>query len=295
MKSLWAPGLILAMTAACPAQEILGQYDGRQLAESSSLTGSALAQIDGRSALKVSNTNDARRVVSLLKIVAPPITRHHYALAGEVKYEQVRGDGYLELWNYFSPLKPGLSEGQYFSRTMGDSGAMGKLSGSSDWRPFLLPFDWSGGNGPPTRLELNLVLPGAGTVYLGPLKLVQYRDGLAGVFQAPPGVWWSDRAVGLVGGIGGATIGCLAGLMAWLASRGKCRALVVGVAMALIGLGGLATLFGLLALGLKQPYAVWFPLLLGGLLLMLILPFRLRQFQNHYQILELRRMVSMDK
>ena len=62
----------------------------------------------------------------------------------------------------------------------------------------------------------------------------------------------------------------------------------------LIGIGGAATLLGLVALTLRQPYAVWFPCLLVGALLLLILPFRLRQFQRHYEELELRRMVSLD-
>ena len=98
---------------------------------------------------------------------------------------------------------------------------------------------------------------------------------------------------GRIGGIGGATLGCLSGLLAWLASRGKARGFVVGALLVVIGLGGVATLLGLIALG-GQSYAVWTPLLALGVLVLSILPFRLRRLQRHYEELELRRMVSMD-
>jgi hypothetical protein len=62
----------------------------------------------------------------------------------------------------------------------------------------------------------------------------------------------------------------------------------------LIGLGGLSAAAGLVALGLKQPYEVWFPLLLLGVLLLAIVPVRLKQFQRHYHELELRRMTALD-
>ena len=85
--------------------------------------------MNGRSALKVSNTNDAPLSVQLLRISAPPITKRLYALVGEVKYEGVQGDGYLELWNQFPPLKPNMPGGRYFSRTFGGLGRDGQVEG----------------------------------------------------------------------------------------------------------------------------------------------------------------------
>ena len=293
MKILWVPSLLLALTAAGQAQETLAQYDWQKPSVANPLTAGTVVQTDGRTALKVSNTNTSQRVTQLLKISAPPVTKRTYALVGEVRYEGVQGDGFLELWNYFPPRNPGGMEGQYFSRTLGKTGEMGKLTGSSGWRKFRLPFDSTGASNAPARLEFNLILPGPGTVFLGPVKLVQYNGGLSGAWTAR-GAWWSDRRAGLVGGIGGATVGCLAGLLGWMASRGKCRGFVTGMLVMLIGIGGAATLLGLVALTLRQPYAVWFPCLLVGALLLLILPFRLRQFQRHYEELELRRMVSLD-
>jgi len=232
--------------------------------------------------------------VQLLKIPKPPISKKLYAIRGEVKYEGVRGDGYLEMWNFFAPVQAGIPEGQYFSRTLGVGGEMGKLSGTSGWRPFMLPFDSTGGNGLPTRLEINIFLPATGTVYLGPVTLVEYTGSLFSAGTVRPGEWWSDRAAGLVGGVGGAVFGCLASVLSWLASRGLARQIVVISAWVMIGFGAALGLAGIIALCLSQPYAVWFPLALGAVLLLGIIPYRLRSFRKHYEDLELRRMTAID-
>lgn len=287
--SIWLGSAVL-----CVAQQSLVQYDWNQLAKSGELLGGAPTTVDGRTALLIQNTNDTPLQVQLLKIKKPPVKNTVYAIRGELKYERVQGDGYLEMWNFYPPIKKGLPEGQYFSRTLGVSGEMGKIAGTSNWRPFVLPFDRTGASGPPTRLELNLFLPGSGTVYLGPIELVEYPPGVSLAGATAPGAWWSDQTAGLVGGIGGAAIGCLASLLAWLASRGKARPLVTSTFLALIAFGGVLAVGGFLALIFKQPYGVWFPLVLGAALLLGILPARLRHFRKQYEELELRRMAAAD-
>jgi hypothetical protein len=59
-------------------------------------------------------------------------------------------------------------------------------------------------------------------------------------------------------------------------------------------MGVFSVIVGIAAVAVGQPYAVWFPLLLLGVLLLAILPLRLRQYQRGYEDLELRRMASMD-
>lgn len=292
MRMLWVTTLLLALTATCPAQQTKAEFDWVTLAKAGQLPAGTALQNDGRSALRVANTNDSRLLVTLLQIPAPPVSQRLYALVGEVRYEGVRGDGFLELWNCFPPPKPGMAETRYFSRTTAESGEMGKLTGSSGWRKFRLPFDPTGASGAPTRLEFNLVLPGSGAVFLGPVRLVEYGGGASGGMSPP--AWWSEKMGGMVGGIGGATLGCLASLLAWLASRGRARGLVVGLSFGLIALGGVFLLLGLVALASSQPYAVWFPLVLAGALVTFILTFRLKRFQKHYEQIELRRMVSID-
>lgn len=292
MKTKWIFGFAVAMASTCYGQQTLAEYDWQKLANSGQLLGGASSTIDGRAAVKIVSTNDAGLRVQLLRITNPPISKMLYAIVGEVKYDNVEGDGFLEMWNYFPPLKPGMPEGGYFSRTLGETGEMGKLSGTSNWRVFTLPFDRTGGNSKPSRLEINVILPSQGTVYLGPIKLVEYEGNFG--LQKSGGAWWSDQTTAWIGTIEGCVLGGLGGLLAWLASKGRCRGFVVATSYALIGLGILLTLAGLMALPSHQPFAVWFPLLLPGVLLVSIIPPRLKQFRRGYEDLELRRMASMD-
>jgi hypothetical protein len=106
--------------------------------------------------------------------------------------------------------------------------------------------------------------------------------------------WWSDRDAGLIGGLGGALVGCLGGLIGWLVSRGKARTFVILLTVLLVCLGGLCALAGLIAVALRQPYAVYFPLLLGGVLLLGIFIPPLPKYRKRYEDVELRRMASAD-
>ena len=294
MKAILVLGSYLSLVATCSAQTVVAEYDWQKLAQNGQLRGGEAASVDGKSALKIVNRNETPLQLQLLKIPKPPISKKLYAITGEVRYDGIRGDGYLEMWNFFPPLQSGMPEGQYFSRTLGVGGEMGKLSGTSDWRAFMLPFDSTGGSGSPTRLEINIFLPAQGTVFLGPVKLVEYTSSLASMGIASSNAWWSDRAAGMVGGIGGGVIGCLGGLLGWLAWKGQARRFVVAASWLLIGLGVALGLAAVVALSEKQRYAVWFPLVLGGVLLLGIIPFRLRKFLKHYKDLELRRMMAID-
>ncbi len=294
MKAILVLGSYLSLVATCSAQTVVAEYDWQKLAQNGQLRGGEAASVDGKSALKIVNRNETPLQLQLLKIPKPPISKKLYAITGEVRYDGIRGDGYLEMWNFFPPLQSGMPQGQYFSRTLGVGGEMGKLSGTSDWRAFMLPFDSTGGSGSPTRLEINIFLPAQGTVFLGPVKLVEYTSSLASMGIASSNAWWSDRAAGMVGGIGGGVIGCLGGLLGWLAWKGQARRFVVAASWLLIGLGVALGLAAVVALSEKQRYAVWFPLVLGGVLLLGIIPFRLRKFLKHYKDLELRRMMAID-
>jgi len=139
MKTTLLLCLCLGFASKCAAEELLATYDWRELADTGRLRGGVPVRLDGKSAVQITNTNDTALQVQLLEIQQPPIQRRLYAVLGQVKYESVQGDGYLEMWNYFPPIKPGLPEAQYFGRTLGTSGAMGKITGTSNWRAFMLP------------------------------------------------------------------------------------------------------------------------------------------------------------
>ena len=240
--------------------------------------------------LAIENTSNATLRVPLFVLDNPGVTSTVYAVRGEIQHRNVAGDAFLEMWNVFGGTNAPNGGARYFSRTLSAAGPMKKISGTSDWRPIVLPFNRSGSTEPPSRLEANLVLPGPGVVHLRGFALVEDYDLLA----PPAGAWWSERTGGLVGGIGGASLGCLAGLLGSLSSRRKARAFVLGAGYALVALGGASAIAGLAAVFLAQPYAVWFPLTLGGVLILAILPFRLREMRASYQQGELRQMRAID-
>jgi hypothetical protein len=219
--------------------------------------------------------------VTVAIIERPAIKGPRYALTGQVRYEGVEGTGYLEMWNHFP------NGGRYFSRTLADVGPMRKLQGGSPWRQFTLPFDATGAP-PPTRLVVNVVLPGRGLVYLGPLQLV---DGVPG---ADGGSGSLDRAAGVIGGVAGSLVGCLGALIGVLASRGRARRFVT-IAIVSLAIGGaLAFAAGVVALSRSQPYAVYYPLLLIGFLATVV-PLGLRpSIRRRYEEIELRRMRARD-
>ena len=87
--------------------------------------------------------------------------------------------------------------------------------------------------------------------------------------------WWTDQQAALVGGIGGSIIGGLGGLFGAIAGicapRGKWKGFVFAMTYTFIAAGWTLLAFGLIALMSHQPYGVWYPLLLGGGLLAVVM------------------------
>src|SRR5439155_13415594 len=261
----------IIFTAAARADEqVISTFSWKELADAGKLTaGTPTGAPDN--ALEVKNRGPSMMSATVLTIVQPKITTDFYAVTGEVRYDNVDGDGFLEMRSHFGETAA------YFSRTLGVSGPMAKLTGTSDWRAFTLPFNAKGASSRPSKLVVNVQLPGKGSVFLRNLKLVQSTsfDGAA----TQTGAWWSDRTAGIVGGVGGALMGCLGALIEWLAARGKAQRFVVNAVRVLIGAGVAFVLGGLAAVALRQPYGVWYALLLLGVLVAVIFPFRLRRYQ----------------
>ena len=149
--------------------------------------------------------------IPLIRIDNPEITKSSYCLSGLIRYENVSEPGYLEMWNHF-----GESEA-YFTRTISESGPMGKIVGSSKWREVKLPFLINSEKEMrPNSLEVNLVLPKGGKVWLSNLTLIE-TDSPAGfsLGSSVPGM------AGMICGILGAIFGCFGGLYGWSRSTGR--------------------------------------------------------------------------
>jgi len=227
-------------------------------------------------------TGPAALPVTILDVADPKVPSHHYMLRGRVKYESVESTAYLELLNYFGP------DEAYFSRTLDLAGPMAKIEGTSAWREIALPFFSKPGK-LPTRLVVNVVLPGKGTICVTPFTLVNLPG-----HPDEPSVWWTERTAGLVGGIGGSVVGLLGGAVGLFAGLGIGRRFVTNLCIGLIGLGILSLVAGAVALCMGQPWYVHYPFFLGGAICVGVCGFNLPSIHRRYDALELRKMSAMD-
>ncbi len=237
---------------------------------------------EGHPALLLENSSGQPRTFELLAIPNPGIKTVQYAVSGRIKYENVIGDGYMEMWSQFG-------DGHYFSRTLGVAGPMRKIQGTSGWREFALPFDSTGAPAKLNQLKINLVLPGNGKVWIGPLQISEVT--LSGMQTR---AWWSDQTAGWVGGIGGALLGILFAACGWLAQRGKARGIVLAFHTLILVFGALSVVAGLCAVFVSQPYGVYYPLLLIGVLGIVFGALGLTQCRRKYADDEYRKMLAAD-
>jgi hypothetical protein len=275
------------LAAAAAGEEVRREIAWGALKQQGALPAGEVRPADGVAPFErlVIGNGPEPRTVTLLDLRDPGLTGLRYALRGQVRYDGVEGKGYLEMWSEI----PG--RGRFFSRTLESAGPMGAIEGTSGWRPMRLSFDATGA-APPSRLTVNLVLPGRGTVELGPLALVQYADSEDAT--AAPGAWWGPRAAGLAGGIAGSVIGSMGALIGILASRGRGRVLAVGLLKLMMAVGAVALAVGAVALVRSQPYEVFYPLLLEGVVCLGLPLFLLPVVRRRYADIERRRMAAQD-
>src|SRR5437762_1740959 len=238
----------------------------------------------GAPVLELRTTATGPTSFHLVTIDHPQIAGPRYAVTGQVRYQGVEGQGYLEMWTVFP-------DGQrFFSRTLAARGPLAALHGESSWRRFELPFDISGASQAPSRLEINLVLPGRGAVWLGPMHL---QRATAQAEAAQRG-WWSARSGTLLGAMMGSLVGVVGTIIGVLGGRGRARGLVLGLLVGMITVGACLALVGVAAALSSQPRHVWYPLLgiggASGLIGLVILPAMRRRFAAD----ELRRIEAMD-
>lgn len=228
-----------------------------------------------------------KSVVKAGVISAPKISRRIFALRGEIKYDQVAGDGFLEMWTQINGKR-------YFSRSLAEVGPLRKVTGESDWREFILPLDRLGVVGSVEQVEFNVVLPQGGNVFLRDVALVDFRsDRLEEILAVPQaGAWWSDRVGGWIGALMGTVLGTFGGIVGFLARRRPRFCAIFSLGIAAVGVGLL--LAGLSAFLLHQPYGVWYPLVLAGLLSAGIFGMQAWRSKKSRRGEELRRMAALD-
>jgi len=87
-------------------------------------------------------------------------------------------------------------------------------------------------------------------------------------------MWFEAQTAGLIGGIAGAVIGIgggIWGIMAGIyARKGKFKTFALTLPVVAIGLGIVSLCAGIVALATRQPYHVWYPLMLTGVILVAV-------------------------
>lgn len=230
----------------------------------------------------VSNSTGQRLVEKLLELPSPPIQDTTYAVTGLVQYEDVEGEGYLEMTSHFGPREA------YFSRTLAASGPMKALQGSSPWREFHLPFHRNPDTPPPDRLVIQVVLPGNGSVMLSALKLVE------GDPLSQGSAWLTPQQANWLGGVLGSLVGITGALIGILAGFGRARAFNLILIDALLVCGVVLAVAGGIVWGMGQPFHVYYPLLLTGGIVIFVLGLNRGTTRKAYEARELRRMQAVD-
>lgn len=278
-------GIVIAVAVNGFAEEVLREIPWQELADGGRLPTGRIVE---DACLKVESSGDTLHTFKALTMGQLGITAPSYAIAGTIRYENVEGEGYLEMWSHFGEGKA------FFSRTLAGVGPMRSLTGSSDWREFTLPFYVRDEKGwlpdRPEGLELNVVLPGKGTVWIGSCRLIQNLDGADGGESA----WWSAAAGGLIGGLGGSLIGVLGAVVGVLAGKGRARGLALALLYVLMFVGIVSLAMGMVALTRLQSYAVFYPLLLLGGITTVVGGGLLPIVRRRYRVIELRRMLAAD-
>lgn len=126
----------------------------------------------------------------------------------------------------------------------------------------------------------------------GSLSAGQVQPG--GPAASAPGQWWGNRTGGWLGGITGGLIGCIGATTGVLAGMGRGRRFVLTLTAATIVFGVCVLILGGIALVSSQPYAVWYPLTLTGVLSVGIFTGLRGTIRKRYEQAELRRMAAAD-
>jgi hypothetical protein len=219
----------------------------------------------------------------LATVDAPELGTVGYSVRGQVRYSDVAGQGYLEMWSVFA------DGSRYFSRTLAPEGPMAVLTGTADWRPFELPFSLQGAAGP-ERLEVNVVLPGAGTVEVSPLELVRLDGASTGA-----GAWLSDRSIGVAGALIGVAVGVFSAVIAWLVGQRRGRRFVLPAMTAAMAAGIGLVVISVVGWVAGQPPNVVLFVFVCGLIVATVFGVSIPRTRRLYADSELRKMRAMDE
>lgn len=194
--------------------------------------------------------------ITVLTLDHPPVRDDAFAIRGQIRYADVSTPGHLQLIATFA------DGSQETSRAAAPFGPMSQLKGTSDWREFMLPSLGKHAHECPTRIEVSVVLPGGGTVYLGRAGLV---EGLANRRPRDLG-WLEPTRLRLVAGALAGALAVYGVLVLLLARRGAARVLVVTMTVLVTALSCAAVGCACAAMLGSEERETLYPLALVGML-----------------------------
>jgi len=238
--------------------------------------------VDGEGNLIVQG--DAKPTTTMvLTLNDPKVPSHEYRFVGRIKYENVVGDGYVEMWNHMPKL------GAFFSKTLDPEGSMGKITGSSAWRDLEVPF-YSKPGILPAKLVINVVLPGQGKVWIAPLTIQKAEPLPMGADESEETAFPWPVAGGLLSGL----VGVLGTLLALFGDKPALRRPAMHVTTLLIPCSCAALLVGVLPWARENNVNVWYPLAVVGGLWLAVFATTAWLLRRKLAQDELRRMQALD-
>lgn len=114
---------------------------------------------DGRGSLRINS--GGKSTVRLFEVENPNVENARLIYQAHIKTRELQGKAYLEMWCRL----PG--KGEFFSRALNQT-----YSGSTDWSSTETPFFLQAGQ-KPDLVRLNVVVEGAGTVWIDDIRLVK--------------------------------------------------------------------------------------------------------------------------
>ena len=118
------------------------------------------------------------------------------------------------------------------------------------------------------------------------------------MFDSVPGQWWSPMWAakwgGVIGGGFGSLCGILGGLAGWLAPQGRAKGFILGAWNLMVAVSVVSLIAGITALVMRQPYFVYYPLLLCGFIGAVVGGSLTKMLRLRYHEAELRKMNAQD-
>lgn len=230
---------------------------------------------------RVESSLEVGAVVPAMVLRGPGIETSWFALRGELWREIGQPADQLEMW----VVMPDGS--RYFSRIQ--VGGMRE----QQWHDFVVPFQLEGSEEKPAALALNAVMVGAGSWKLRDLDVVSFSSREALMDAMPSAQTLGMRmGMGMWGGIMGALLGVLGAIVGVFTSRGRGKALVLALLMLMMVVGLCSLVMGVVFLMGGKGYAVYYPLLILGVIALLLPLSLFRTVRLRFRELEMRRMRS---